>query len=169
MSDQNPATVEHTLNLRKPYFDLIASGDKTVEVRVGYTKIRKMAVGGLLRFNSGADTLLTRITAVNEYESFTALLNAEDPTAIAGTAESWEKLMAAIRDIYPRRRKPWALSPSTCSCSALRPRTPTPAAARESVSMGENVGVPAGRRQNVRTRPSTRRRPSACSRTSCRR
>ncbi|GAA2134305.1 ASCH domain-containing protein [Streptomyces synnematoformans] len=105
MSEQKSDPVEHALHLRKPYFDLIASGDKTVEVRVGYAKVRKMASGDLLRFNSGPDTLLTRITAVNEYPSFTALVDTEDPAAIAGTDESREELMAAIREIYPPEKE----------------------------------------------------------------
>ncbi|AZQ75286.1 ASCH domain-containing protein [Streptomyces luteoverticillatus] len=42
-----PATGAHTLNIRKPYFDLIASGAKTIEVRVGYPKIRKITAGNL--------------------------------------------------------------------------------------------------------------------------
>jgi ASC-1-like (ASCH) protein len=105
MSEQQSGTIEHTLNLRKPYFDLIASGDKTVEVRVGYAKIRKMAAGDLLRFNSGTDTLLTRITLVNEYASFTALLDAEDAAMIAGAEEPREELMAAIRSIYPPEKE----------------------------------------------------------------
>ncbi len=105
MSEQKSDPVEHALYLRKPYFDLIAFGDKTVEVRVGYAKVRKMTGGDLLRFNSGPDTLLTRITVINEYPSFSALLDAEDPAAIAGTDESREELMAVIRDIYPPEKE----------------------------------------------------------------
>ncbi|MFF2655454.1 ASCH domain-containing protein [Streptomyces sp. NPDC058045] len=44
---------QHSLNIRQPYFDLIATGSKTIEIRVGYAKIRKMAAGDSLRFTSG--------------------------------------------------------------------------------------------------------------------
>ena len=92
---------QHTLNIRKPYFDLIASGVKTIEIRVGYPKIRKMAAGDTLRFRSGEDTLLTRITALAEYPSFEEMLDAEDNTAIGEPGMTRDQLLAACRDIYP--------------------------------------------------------------------
>ncbi|MEU2303371.1 ASCH domain-containing protein [Streptomyces misionensis] len=64
---------EHSLNIRKPCFDLIASGAKTIEVRVGYPKIRKITAGDTLRISCGDDTLTRRVIKVSEYESFQAL------------------------------------------------------------------------------------------------
>ncbi|MEU4684706.1 ASCH domain-containing protein [Streptomyces xinghaiensis] len=43
---------EYSLSIRKPYFDLIASGAKTIEVRVGYPKIRRITAGDMLRITS---------------------------------------------------------------------------------------------------------------------
>jgi ASC-1-like (ASCH) protein len=40
----------HQLTLRKPYSKFIAEGIKTVEVRVGYPKIRKIQAGHELAF-----------------------------------------------------------------------------------------------------------------------
>ncbi|WP_037646940.1 ASCH domain-containing protein [Streptomyces hygroscopicus] len=91
--------------MRKPYYDLIASGDKTIEVRVGYPKIRKITTGDTLRITCGDDTLITRVTAVRQYESFPAMLDAEDPGAIGGPDLGHDELMAAIRDIYPREKE----------------------------------------------------------------
>jgi ASC-1-like (ASCH) protein len=101
--DKQPA--EHSLSIRKPYFDLIASGAKTIEVRVGYPKIRKMTAGDTLKITCGDETLTTRITAVNEYESFKAMLDAEDPAAIGGPDMTHDQLVAAIRDIYPPEKE----------------------------------------------------------------
>ncbi|AGP54350.1 ASCH domain-containing protein [Streptomyces rapamycinicus] len=101
--DQQP--VEHSLTIRKPYYDLIASGNKTIEVRVGYPKIRKITTGDTLRITCGDDTLITRVTAVRQYESFSAMLDAEDPGAIGGPDMAHDELMAAIRDIYPREKE----------------------------------------------------------------
>ncbi|MET8828991.1 ASCH domain-containing protein [Streptomyces sp. NPDC004610] len=83
MTTEPPA--QHALTIRKPYFDLIAAGSKTIEIRVGYPKIRRLAVGDSLRFTSGDDTLTTRITALNEYTSFEAMLDAEDNAAVPQT------------------------------------------------------------------------------------
>ncbi|MEV4340520.1 ASCH domain-containing protein [Streptomyces sp. NPDC049590] len=90
---------EHTLNIRKPSFGLIADGAKTIEVRVGYPKISKTTAGDTLRISSGDDTLTTRVTQVSEYESFQAMLDAEDPAAIGGPDMTHDQLVAAIRYI----------------------------------------------------------------------
>ncbi|MFI5752760.1 ASCH domain-containing protein [Streptomyces sp. NPDC051644] len=105
MTTPQPPSSEHALNIRKPYFDLIASGAKTIEVRVGYAKIRKMAVGDSLRFNTGDDSLLTRVTAVKEYKSFEEMLDAEDNTVIGEADMTREQLLAACRDIYPPEKE----------------------------------------------------------------
>ncbi|MFD7504859.1 ASCH domain-containing protein [Streptomyces sp. NPDC059850] len=100
---QQPA--EHSLHIRKPYFDLIASGAKSIEVRVGYPKIRKINAGDTLRISCGEESLETRVTAVKEYASFTAMLDAEDPAAIGEPGMSHDELVAAIRDIYPPEKE----------------------------------------------------------------
>lgn len=100
---QQPA--ERSLTIRKPYFDLIASGAKTIEVRVGYPKIRKINAGDTLRITCGDESLAARVTAVKEYESFEAMLEAEDSAAIGGPDMSHEQLVAAIRGIYPPEKE----------------------------------------------------------------
>ncbi|WP_431043345.1 ASCH domain-containing protein [Streptomyces sp. P1-3] len=96
-----PERGERAINIRKPYFDLIAAGIKTVEVRVGYPSMRKIAPGLVLCFVSGDDVLRTRVVKVKEYASFEAMLDAEDSRAIGGEGKSREELLAACRGIYP--------------------------------------------------------------------
>lgn len=103
MAGSPPA--EHSLNLRKPYFDLIAAGSKTIEIRVGYPKIRKMAAGDALRFASGDATLDTRITDLHEYRSFEEMLDAEDNASIGEPGMSRDELLSACRDIYPPKKE----------------------------------------------------------------
>ncbi|MER5299707.1 ASCH domain-containing protein [Streptomyces lasiicapitis] len=100
-----PADSAHTLNIRKPYFDLIATGAKTIEIRVGYPKIRRITTGDLLRISCGDSTVTTRVTQINEYDSFDAMLAAEDPTAIGGPDMDHDQLVRAIRDIYPPEKE----------------------------------------------------------------
>ncbi|MFJ8271631.1 ASCH domain-containing protein [Streptomyces sp. NPDC094154] len=98
---------EHSLNIRRPYFDLIAAGSKTIEIRVGYAKIRKMTAGDRLRFNSDDGTLLARITVLNEYKSFEEMLDAEDNAAIGEPGMTRDQLLAACRNIYlPEKEAP---------------------------------------------------------------
>ncbi|WP_394382301.1 ASCH domain-containing protein [Streptomyces cacaoi] len=101
LATPRPQPAEHALNIRKPYFDLIATGSKTIEIRVGYAKIRKMAAGDQLLFHCGDDTLTTRITALAEYASFEDMLDAEDNTAIGEPGMDRDQLLAACRNIYP--------------------------------------------------------------------
>ncbi|MFG2228360.1 ASCH domain-containing protein [Streptomyces sp. NPDC048644] len=91
--------------MRRPYFDLIATGAKTIEVRVGYAKICKVAVGDSLRFTSSDGSLFTRITAVKEYKSFDEMLDAEDNTGIGEAGMTRDQLLAACRDIYPPEKE----------------------------------------------------------------
>ncbi|MEU0480856.1 ASCH domain-containing protein [Streptosporangium sp. NPDC006013] len=70
------------LRLRKPYFDLIASGVKTVEVRVGYADMRKIRPGQSLMFVCGDEKLPTEVKQVTEYASFEEMLDHEDPHAV---------------------------------------------------------------------------------------
>lgn len=103
MSDTMPS---HQLSLRKPYLKLIADGIKTVEVRVGYPKIRRIQIGHELTFASGEDTVVTRVKRVTEYDSFETLLDHEDAVAIGGDlGESRDDLLAVIREIYPPEKE----------------------------------------------------------------
>ncbi|MFC9067165.1 MULTISPECIES: ASCH domain-containing protein [Streptomyces] len=96
---------EHSLTIRKPYFDLIASGAKTIEVRVGYPKIRKIVAGDSLRITCADESLTTRVTAVKRYDSFTTMLDTEDPAAIGGPDMTHAQLVAVIREIYPPEKE----------------------------------------------------------------
>ncbi|MER7911235.1 ASCH domain-containing protein [Streptomyces sp. NPDC096068] len=83
MTSRQPS-IEHSLNIRKPYFDLIASGDKTFEVRVDYPKIRRIGAGDTLRITCADESLSKRVTAIKECPSFAALLDDEDVSANDG-------------------------------------------------------------------------------------
>lgn len=106
MSDPSDADAPRELNLRKPYLQLIADGIKTVEVRVGYPSMRKIAAGQDLMFTSGDQTVTTRVKRVTEYPSFDAMLDHENPRAIGGElGESRERLLGVIREIYPPEKE----------------------------------------------------------------
>lgn len=64
MSTNSTRVIE--LNLYPQYFDLVATGRKTREVRVKYPKFDGLAVGDLIRFAvKGTDrSCMTRVTRV---------------------------------------------------------------------------------------------------------
>lgn len=94
-----------TMSIYRKYLDLIASGAKTVEVRVAYPNNRKLTAGELLTFVSGDVSCTTRITKINEYKTFEAMLDVEDTQAVAGEPETREDLVTACRQIYPPEKE----------------------------------------------------------------
>lgn len=100
MSDQ-----ERVIQIRRPYLDLIAKGAKTIEVRVGYPSMRKIRPGQTLVFASGDALCRTEVTAVAEYPTFDAMLDAEPLEAIGSEGMSRAELLAACRDIYPPEKE----------------------------------------------------------------
>ncbi|MEV4170184.1 ASCH domain-containing protein [Nonomuraea sp. NPDC049709] len=106
MSEHENTPAQRELHIRKPYFDLIASGVKTVEVRVGYASMRKIRTGQDLDFVSGDERLRTQVVRVSEYASFKEMLKHEDPIAIGGhLGNNTEELAAVIRSIYPPEKE----------------------------------------------------------------
>lgn len=90
-----------TLWVREPFLSQILAGEKTVEVRVGYGNIRRLAPGDRLRLN---DRHLADVRRVASYAGFEELLAHEDPAAIAPGLPAAE-LLAALRDLYPPEKE----------------------------------------------------------------
>lgn len=90
-----------TLWVREPYLGHILAGAKTVEVRVGYDNIRRLAPGDRLRLN---DKHLADVRRVAVYSGFEELLAHEDPAAIAPGLPAGE-LLDALRQLYPPEKE----------------------------------------------------------------
>ncbi|HEY65711.1 MAG TPA: ASCH domain-containing protein [Caldilineae bacterium] len=87
--------------IRPEYLQEILAGRKTIEVRVGYSNIRKLRTGDLLRLN---DTYFYRIRRIAQYPDFEALL-AHEPTEAIAPGISEEELRRALRSIYPPEKE----------------------------------------------------------------
>ena len=96
----------HELNLYRQYFDLVAAGRKTIEVRVRYPHLADMAAGDTIRFRiKGTDeTCDVRVLRVTAYDDFEALLDGEGPATVNPTATR-EQQLANIRSIYPPEKE----------------------------------------------------------------
>ncbi|WP_256641641.1 ASCH domain-containing protein [Streptomyces murinus] len=94
------------LNLYRRYFDLVAAGAKTVEVRVKYPHLADLAAGDIVRFRAkGTDeTCDVRVKRVTEYPGFEALLDGEGSSPVNPTADRGRQL-ADIRAIYPPEKE----------------------------------------------------------------
>ncbi len=89
-----------TLWIKEEYLQQILAGRKTIEVRVGYSSIRKLKVGDILLLNDQHRYIIQRI---GSYASFEELEN-EDPAQIAPDLPA-DQLLLAIRSIYPPEKE----------------------------------------------------------------
>jgi ASC-1-like (ASCH) protein len=89
------------MSIYKRYFDLIASGRKTTEIRVNDSRRREITEGSLIRFRCREEEVLTRVT---RYRSFEEMFDHESVTSVNPTATREEQL-TNIRQIYPPERE----------------------------------------------------------------
>jgi ASC-1-like (ASCH) protein len=94
----------HEMGIYKRYFDLIASGQKTTEIRVNDASRRRLAEGSLIRFRCRDEEVLTRVTRINRYASFEDMFDHEAVASVNPTATR-EQQLANIRQIYPAERE----------------------------------------------------------------
>ncbi|GGZ29057.1 hypothetical protein GCM10010300_85070 [Streptomyces olivaceoviridis] len=96
----------HELDLYRRYFDLVAAGTKTIEVRVKYPHFADLAAGDTIRFHvKGTDeTCEVKVERVTEYPDFEALLDGEGPFNVDPTATRDQQL-SNIRAIYPPEKE----------------------------------------------------------------
>ncbi|MGH3766444.1 MAG: ASCH domain-containing protein [Pseudonocardiaceae bacterium] len=99
-----PAIRAHEMGIYKRYFDLIATGRKTTEIRVNDSSRRKIKEGSLIRFRCQGDQVLTRVTRVARYNTFDEMFDHEEVAAVNPRATRDEQL-ANIRQIYPPERE----------------------------------------------------------------
>ncbi|MEV7777066.1 ASCH domain-containing protein [Kitasatospora sp. NPDC088351] len=92
------------IQIYKQYFDLIASGEKTVEVRVAYDSMKRIKVGDLLNFTCREEQCLTRVTRVGTYRTFKEMFGTEDVKAVNPRATEAEQLRA-IQAIFPAAKE----------------------------------------------------------------
>ncbi len=94
----------HEMGIYKRYFDLIATGRKTTEIRVNDSSRRKITEGSLIRFRCRQEEVLTRVTRVARYASFEEMFDHESVASVNPTATRQEQL-TNVRQIYPPERE----------------------------------------------------------------
>ncbi|MEV6608084.1 ASCH domain-containing protein [Kutzneria sp. NPDC051319] len=112
----------HEMGIYKRYFDLIATGRKTTEVRVNDSSRRNIKVGNLIRFRCQGDEVLTKVTKVTRYDSFEEMF-AHEPVASVNPLATREDQLANIRQIYPPERE--ALGVVAIGIELVDPPRPT--------------------------------------------
>lgn len=89
----------YDMHLYERYFDLVASGRKSVEVRVRYPKLDGLGAGDHIRFVCGSNECRVRVVRVGVYDSFEEMIDAEGAENVNPDV-SRDRQLADIRGIY---------------------------------------------------------------------
>lgn len=93
------------MRIKRPYYDAIMSGEKTLEVRVGYNSIKRLKAGELLQFETGHTSGVVRIKSIRIYDNFADMLTAESWQRIVPQAENEKEALHLLRKIYPPHKE----------------------------------------------------------------
>ena len=93
------------MRIKKPYFDAIMSGRKTLEVRIGYNSIKRLKESQLLQLENRHTSGVVRIKSIRIYRSFADMLAAEPWQQIVPQAKSQEEALRLLHKIYPPHKE----------------------------------------------------------------
>lgn len=94
-----------TMRVKKRFYDLIYSGEKTLEVRVGYDTISRIQVGERIRLTTHIGSFEVKISAVRQYQTFEEMLGVESWERIAPDSKSREEVLSLLKQIYPAHKE----------------------------------------------------------------
>lgn len=87
--------------VKKRFFDLIMSGEKTLEVRVLYPNLRSIQKGELVNLNNQATI---RVKDVRRYSTFKEMLSKEEASRIV-PGSNREELLRLLKSLYPPHKE----------------------------------------------------------------
>jgi ASC-1-like (ASCH) protein len=93
-------TTMRTMRVKRKFFDLIHSGKKTLEVRVGYDSINCIQAGEHIRLVTHTGSFDVRINAIRRYQTFEEMLKTEPYEHIAPDARSHAEVLSLFKQIY---------------------------------------------------------------------
>ena len=93
------------MRIKRPYFDAIMSGRKTLEVRVGYDNIKRLKAGELLQLETGHTSGVVRIKSIRVYDNFADMLATEPWREIMPQVNDQTAALRLLREIYPSHKE----------------------------------------------------------------
>ena len=93
------------LRIKRPYYDAIMSGRKTLEVRVGYDNIKRLKAGELLQLETGHTSGVVRIKSIRVYDNFADMLATEPWQEIVPQVNDQVTALKLLREIYPSHKE----------------------------------------------------------------
>jgi len=109
---------KHVWRIKKEYFQQLKSGKKSLEIRVGYSQVKKVQKGDIITFeNYGRNEF--DVLQVKTYSSFDELLDKEGVDKILpGMTHS--SALNALQNIYPKNKEREALMEASGGMTAGR-------------------------------------------------
>ena len=93
------------MRIKRPYFDAIMSGRKSLEVRVGYDNIKRLKAGELLQLETGHTSGVVRIKSIRVYDNFADMLATEPWREIVPQVNNEATALQLLREIYPASKE----------------------------------------------------------------
>lgn len=88
-----------TMRVKPRFFNQILSGEKPLEVRVGYDNIKTIRPGEEMRLECHTGAALVKVEEVYAYDSFESMLEIEDPAQIVPGHDKGE-VLRLLKEIY---------------------------------------------------------------------
>ena len=90
-----------TMRIKRRFYDLIQSGKKTLEVRVGYDSINRIQVGERIRLVTHTGSFEVKVSDIRRYQTFKEMMDVEPWERIAPDSRSRDEVLALFKQIYP--------------------------------------------------------------------
>lgn len=93
------------MRIKRPYYDAIMSGRKTLEVRIGYNSIKRLKAGQPLQLENGHASGVVQIKSIRIYDTFADMLATEPWREIVPQAKNKEEALRLLHKIYPPHKE----------------------------------------------------------------
>ncbi len=94
-------TTMRTMRVKRRFYDLIKSGKKTLEARVGYDTINRIQAGERIRLMTHTGSFDVKISDIRRYQTFEEMLLTKPWECIAPDLKSRDEVLKLLRQIYP--------------------------------------------------------------------
>ena len=94
-----------TMRIKQRFYNLIYSGKKTLEVRVGYDTINRIQIGERIRLVTHTGSFDVRVGSIRKYRTFEEMLDIEPWERIAPDSRSKEEVLSLLKQIYPKNKE----------------------------------------------------------------
>ncbi len=98
-------TTMRTMRIKRRFYDLIKSGRKTLEVRVGYDTINRVRVGERIRLVTHTGSYDVKVAAIRRYRTFAEMLDIESWERIIPNSRSKDEVLSLFKQIYPASKE----------------------------------------------------------------